>query len=147
MKASVLIAPLCILLWAGSIAGAQVYGARPCDSSIEYENHNMIDYRVVVRSVKGTVVDLTKAPLPNACIAVFDSNHSKLLRTVESDAEGKFDVAAIRPGRYWLVVKDQQRAFCPMATRLDVRRWRSRRELTVHMDLRGIDRCSYCEAK
>jgi carboxypeptidase family protein len=114
---------------------------------VEYENHNMIDYTVRIRHVKGTVIDVTNVLLPKACIAIFNSDHSKLLRTVETDEEGRFIVDRISPGRYWLVVQDQQRAFCPMAARLEVRRWRGKQELAVHMNLSGIDRCSFCEAK
>lgn len=136
-----------LILCATSFAGAQVYGAKPCDSSVQYENHNMIDYGVKVRKVKGSVIDLYKAPLAKSCIAVFNPDHSKLVRTLESDADGKFDVEGISPGKYWLVVKDLQRAFCPMAAKLEVGRWRGKRSLIVQMRPAGIDTCSFCEAR
>jgi hypothetical protein len=147
MNALVSPASLCVLLCAGSIATAQVYGAQPCDASVKYENHNMIDYTVKVRNIKGTVIDEANVSLPRACIAVFNADHSKLLHTAESDAEGKFVIKKMSPGQYWLVVKDQQRAFCPVAAKLEVARWRSKRELVVHVVPGGIDRCSYCDAK
>ena len=107
----------------------------------------MIDYTVRIRNVSGTVINFDNVPLPKACVAIFNSDHSKLLRTVESDDEGKFVVNGIAPGRYWLVVKDLQRAFCPAAAKLEVARWRGKHALVVHMRVSGIDTCSYCEAK
>jgi hypothetical protein len=107
----------------------------------------MINYGAKIRDVKGTVIDATNVPLPKACIAAFNADHSKLLRTIETDVEGKYIVDRMPAGRYSRVVKDQQRLFCPKAARLKVGRWRGKRDIAVHMDVRGIDRSSFFEAR
>jgi len=135
------------LLPAGLMAQADVYGAKPCDRTVEYENHNMVDYTVKVRHLKGRILDFSDSPLPRACIAIFNSDHSRLLQTAESDDGGNFAVDKIPAGKYWLVVKDQQRAFCAASAKVEIGRLMGKETLLVHMKPRGIDTCSYCEGK
>ena len=136
-----------VLLASSCLSWPQVYGAKPCDATVEYEHRNMVDYTLKVRHMQGKVIDPFSVEIPRACIAVFNSDHSKLLRTVESDEQGNFIVDNVPPGEYWLVVKDQQRAFCPALAKVEVGRLRGKSAIVVHMQLSGIDRCSFCEGK
>ncbi len=147
MKMFVMLVSLCLVLWASAIAEAQVSGAQPCDASFRYEHRNMIDYIAKVRSVIGTVIDTNNGSIPTVCIGLFNADHTKLLRFVESDREGKFSIGRISQGKYRLVIKDQQRVFCPATAILEVTRWGRKRELVVHMNVGGVDKCSFCEAK
>jgi hypothetical protein len=107
----------------------------------------MVDYTVKVRAMRGKVVDAYGVGVPKACLALFNSDHSKLLRAFEASDIGEFKANGIRSGDYWLVVRDSQNAFCPASARLKLGRMSKRRRLVVNMRARGIDTCSFCEAK
>jgi hypothetical protein len=122
-------------------------GLRACDSTVQFVDRNMVDYTVMVGAMCGKVVDVEGAGVSRACLALFNSDHSKLLRVFEAADNGEFCASDVKSGDYWLVVKDSQNAFCPASARLKLRSRGGKRSLVVNMRGRGIDRCSFCEAK
>jgi hypothetical protein len=107
----------------------------------------MFDYTVKVRSMRGKVVDKAGVGVSRACLALFNSDHSNLLRTFETNDTGEFTADGIKSGDYWLVVRDPQNAFCPASARIKLRSVGGKRMLQVDMRVQGIDSCSFCEAK
>ena len=120
---------------------------RPCDSTVQYSNKNMIDYKVKSRHLRGRVVDGTGLPMPKACVAIFNTDHSKVVRTVESAEDGSFAIADVPSGNYWLVVRDQQRAFCPATAKLEIGHLKLKNKILVMMMPSAIDTCSFCKAE
>lgn len=139
-----------LLLSALALAVAPVIWAqdvKPCDSTIAFVDKNMIDYTIKIRAVRGSITDNTGVSIYKGCIALFDSTRSTLLRTVEADSGGNFQMNNVRSGDYWLVVQDGQRVFCPAVAHIRVRWYARKSRILAHMDGRGIDSCSYCESR
>jgi len=118
-----------------------------CNSQVQFVDHNQVDYAVKVRSIRGKVIDSYGTEIPRACVALFNNNHSRLLKAFEVGEKGEFAVRSIKSGDYWLVVIDPQNAFCPASARIKLRRMTNRSRLVVNMRTGGIDSCSFCEAK
>ena len=118
----------------------------PSPCMAEYENHNQIDYGpLVVQDVKGTITDPQEGAVPKVCVGIFTEKDHKLVATTESDAEGKFSLQNVPPGRYRLLVKADP--LCAANTPLRVvESQRKKQVLRVHMKRRGLDSCSYGEA-
>lgn len=135
-----------VALLVGETLLAQV-GALVCDSSVQFDDRNMVDYTLKIRSMRGKVIDIDAVGISNACLALFNSDHSKLLRTFQTNKNGEFLANDIKSGDYWLVVRDPQNVFCPASTRIRLRSMLGKSRLVVDMRARGIDRCSFCEAK
>lgn len=132
------------------LLGALPIGAqntKPCDASARFVDKNMIDYTIKVKALRGSIIDSTGAPIYEGCIAVFANDRSKLLRTVEADSNGNFEIKHVKSGDYWLVIQDGQRAFCPAATHVRLRWYARKAKIAVHMEPGAIDRCSYSEAR
>ncbi len=128
-----------------SFAAAQQRGnSSPC--MVEYENHNQIDYGpLIVQEVKGTIIDPQQVAVPKVCVGIFTEKEHKLVATTESDADGKFSLQSLPPGRYRLVVNADP--LCAANVPLQVvKRQKKNRILQVHMKPRGLDTCSYGEA-
>lgn len=137
-----------------SHAAQQKVDSSPCTA--EYENHNQVDYGpLVVHEVTGAITDRQQVAVPKACVAVFTEKEHKLVAATESDANGKFSLQSLSPGRYRLVVKADP--LCAANVPLQVvKRHKEEQVLQVHMKPRGLDSCSYadlgrgngeCEAK
>jgi len=122
-------------------------GSVVCDSTVQFVDRNMVDYSVKVRAIRGKVVDVDGVGVSGACLALFNSDHSKLLRTFEASDNGEFTANGIKSGDCWLVVRDSQHAFCPASARLKLRSTRGRSSLVVNMRVQGMDSCSWCAAK
>jgi hypothetical protein len=136
----------CAVILLSEMLLAQV-GSAACDSTVQFSDRNMVDYTVKVRSIRGKVVDAAGVGVPRACLALFNSDHSKLLRTFEANDNGEFTTNDVKGGDYWLVVRDSQHAFCPAAARVKVQSISNKSTLVVNMRVGGIDACSFCEAK
>ncbi len=136
-----------LLLLLSSCLTAQTT-AWPCDSSVTFADRNMVDYTIEIGMVRGQVLDPGGAAMPGGCVALFAADRSTLLHTVEADENGKFAMPDVKDGSYWLVVHDPQWILCPATAHVKVKRSRMRKKtVVVHMKPRGIDDCSYCEAK
>jgi hypothetical protein len=120
-------------------------------SSFEYVNHNQVDPPPLsVPAISGRVIDPNGVHVPGACLGLFREKGHRLLSTIVADDGGTFKFQPVRPGRYRLLV--QVEGFC--TANVSLRIGRSPRagilqpkKLVIHMDARGIDRCSYVDYK
>lgn len=77
-------------------------------------------------------------------MVVFTEYEHKLVAASESDADGKFALRRMTPGRYRLVVKADP--LCAANVPLQVvNRQEKKQVLQVHMKPRGLDSCSYAD--
>jgi hypothetical protein len=84
------------------LVAAQAQG-RSSTCIVQYEHHNQIDYGpLIVQEVKGTITDPQQVAVPKVCVGIFTENDHKLIATTESDADGKFSLQTVPPGRYRL---------------------------------------------
>jgi len=139
---------LTLLIVAGALLAAPSFAQQYEDSSpcgAGYENHNQIDYGpLVVQGVKGTITDAQQVVVPKACVDIFTEKEHKLVATTVSDADGKFSLQSLRPGRYRLVVNADP--LCAANVPLQVVKSQKKKQvLRVHMKPRGLDSCSYAE--
>lgn len=111
----------------------------------EYENHNQTDYGpLIVQDVKGAITDPQQVAVPKVCVGIFTEKDHKLVATTESDAEGKFSLQSVPPGRYRLVVKADP--LCAANVPLQVVKSQKKKQvLHVHMKPRGLDSCSHAD--
>lgn len=132
-----------VFLLAIAITGAQAQESAPVKCTVEYENHNQVDYGpLVLRRLTGRAVDPSSVPMPGGCIGLFAEDRHQLLATVSADENGNFAFPQIAPGRYRLVARFD--GFCAANVRLRiVRGRRAGRKLVLHMEGGGIDKCSY----
>lgn len=131
------------LLAEPSFAAQQKGESSPCMA--EYENHNQIDYGpLIVQEVKGRITDPQQVAVPKVCVGVFTEKEHKLVAAAESDADGKFSLQSLPPGRYRLVVKADP--LCAANVPLQVVKHQKKKQvLQVHMKPRGLDSCSYAD--
>lgn len=130
-------------LWGVPLFAQQKVGTSPC--MVEYENHNQIDYGpLVVQDVKGTITDPGKSAVSKGCVGVFTETDHKLVAATESNADGKFSLQSVPPGRYRLVVKADPLCAANVPLRV-VKNQRNKQVLHVHMKPRGLDSCSYAD--
>lgn len=139
---------LTLLIVAAALLAAPSFAQQKADSlcMAEYENHNQVDYGpLIVQEVKGTIMDPQQGAVPKVCVGIFTEKDHNLVATTESDADGKFSLQSVPPGRYRLVVKADP--LCAANVPLQVVKHRKKKHaLLVHMKPRGLDSCSYGEA-
>src|SRR5258707_1163152 len=126
-----------------------------CKSPIEYGNRNQVNpKRSNVRRLSGRVIsevgDPAKeiGPVP-ACLGLFTEKDHRLVATAFADEEGRFKFNSVPTGRFRLVVRDPQNAFCLANMPLHVVAWPrgATKSLVIHMRSAGIDDCSYGDFK
>src|SRR5436190_2950150 len=112
-----------------------------CKSPIEYGNRNQVDpKRSNVRRLSGRVImevgDPAKelGPVP-ACLGLFTEKDHRLVATAVADEEGRFKFNSVPTGRFRLVVRDPQNAFCLANMPLHVVAWPrgTTKSLVIHM--------------
>jgi carboxypeptidase family protein len=138
----VLFAVICSLtLLCGISRGEQV----SCKQQSQYENHNMVDYGPLEFSsvIDGSAIDPSGAAVNGACIFVFTEKGHHLITTTQADDEGKFNLT-LKHGTYRIVVK--MSPLCAANIPVHVVQ-KASTNLLVHLKPRGIDECSYGEAK
>jgi hypothetical protein len=138
---------LTLLIFAVALLAEPSFAQQKGDSSpcmAEYENQ--IDYGpLIIQKVKGTITDPQQGAFPKVCVGIFTEKDHKLVATTESDADGKFSLQSVPPGRYRLVVKADP--LCAANVPLQVVKSQQKKQvLHVHMKPRGLDSCSYGEA-
>jgi len=143
-KRTLIVLCLSILLtWTASAAGQ----SGPKDSGCvgDYENHNQINNQLYdLRQVEGSLVDPGQGPVADVCVEVFTETEHKFVRSVRSDAQGKFSFVGLPAGRYRLLVK--AKPLCTPNVRLRLKKHApSHRVLRINMRPRGIDSCSFGE--
>lgn len=129
-------------------ATAQDSNSSTC--STLYENHNQIDYGPLkVEVVQGTSdiqVGTQKQPgVPGACLVLFTEKDHRLVASVKADADGRFELKDVAPGRYRLLARAE--GFCTANIPLEVVKSarHHKAEILVHFRPAGIDTCSYAE--
>lgn len=137
-----------LLILAGALLAPPSFAQRKGDSPpcmAEYENHNQTDYGpLTVQNVEGTITDPSRGAVPKVCVGMFTEKDHKLVATTESDANGKFSLQSVPPGRYRLVVKADP--LCAANVPLHVVKSQKQKQvLRVHMKPRGLDSCSYAD--
>jgi hypothetical protein len=113
-----------------------------------YGHENQIDPSPIeLRQVKGKVLDPSGTVMPQVCLGIFTEPEHKLIRYAQTDETGLFalDMTGLPDGKYRFV--GQVPYFCP-ANALIRSKSRSHHKtaLVVHMNVRGIDTCSYVES-
>lgn len=111
--------------------GAQ--NIKPCDASVRFVDKNMIDNTIKVKALRGSIIDSTGAPIYEGYIAVFANDRSKLLRTVEADSNGNFEIKHVKSGDYWLVIPRRPTGILPSCDACQIEVVRAK----------GKDRCPY----
>jgi len=139
---------LTLLIFAAAVLAEPLFAQQKGNSSpcmAEYENHNQIDYGpLIVQEVKGAITDQEQGAVRKVCVGIFTEKDHKLVATTESDAEGKFSLQNVPPGRYRLVVKADP--LCAANVPLQVvKSQKKKKVLHVHMEPRGPDSCSFAD--
>ena len=137
-----------LLIFAAALLAEPSLAQQKGDSSpcvAGYENHNQIDYGpLIVQEVKGSITDPQQGAVPKVCVGIFTEKDHKLIAATESNADGKFSLQSVPPGRYRLVVKGEP--LCAANVPLQVVKSQKKNQvLRVHMKPRGLDSCSYGE--
>ena len=123
-----------------------------CESHPSYINRNQVDYGPIrVKSIRGKVFmeqnDGTVLGSIPGCIALFTEKSHRLVARSTANENGYFVFGKIRPGRYRLVVRDPQGAFCPANVMLLITKKGRPSRLVVHMRAQGIDSCGFVDKK
>ena len=122
----------------------------PCNGDIMYENHNQVDPRALsLRGISGKAVDSEGIAIPGVCVALF-TEQQRLVSTVSSNEEGRFQLKQVAPGSYRLVAK--YNGFCVANVPLRVVAWPAggvvkRRRIVLHMRPTLMHQCGYADYK
>jgi hypothetical protein len=153
MKAQAILTTL-LILFCNSFTYAQKQ-IPTCESPIEYGNRNQVDpERSSVRDISGRVIAEVGSPAKEigsvpACLGLFTEKEHRLVASVVANDEGYFKFNSIPPGKYRLIVRDPQNAFCVANMPLRVVRGPrgTGKTLVIHMRPVWIDDCSYGDFK
>jgi len=131
---------LVICLLQGSHAKAQT----TCESPMSYESHNQIDPKPLrLKTIRGAAMDEQGVAVWNLCIALFAEKDHKLIVSIRVAEDGRFTLKDIPPGEYRLVAKSPGFCTANVPVHVGSRSSSSERELVLHMNVTGIDKCSY----
>jgi hypothetical protein len=129
-----------------SVFSAQSLRGQNC-KEMAYGHENQIDpCPIELRQVKGKILDPNGTVMPRVCVGIFTQPEHKLVRYAETDETRLFalDMTGLPKGEYRFV--GQAPYFCPANVLI---RYKSRSHhktaVVVHMNVRGIDTCSYVE--
>ncbi len=146
----VLLLPSLLLAVAGTRCMAKPHNVNSSPCSTAYENHNQIDYGPlkveVIQGASDIRVGTQKQPgVPGACLVLFTEKDHKFVTSVKADADGRFELKGVAPGRYRLLARAE--GFCTANIPIEVVRTSHSRktEILVHFRPAGIDTCSYGE--
>jgi hypothetical protein len=110
-----------------------------------YGHQNQIDPKPIeLRQVVGKVIDPNGVVMPLACVGIFTESEHSRLRFIQADKNGHFEINDLPDGKYRLV--GQLPGFCPANAQITVKsKSHHRNTVVVHMNVRGIDDCSYVD--
>jgi hypothetical protein len=114
-------------------------------TSVEYQNHNMIDYGpLVVPSIIGVAEDKSKVAVPDVCIVLFtdDAAHKRVGMTT-TDMDGNYALPVVPDGKYRLVAALDP--LCVANVPVVVEHKARKRPVAIVLQPRGLDSCSYGE--
>jgi hypothetical protein len=122
-------------------AGAQ---EPPCKATMTYENHNQVDPKPLkLHGINGRTNDEQGMPIPRVCVGIYSEKDHKLVATTETAEDGHFALGKLPPGRYRLVAKHEVLCSANVPLIVTSPQSRSKKELILHMNVAGIDKCSY----
>src|SRR5271157_1853130 len=126
------------------LGSANVLFAQEC-KNMAYLLQNHFDPKPIdLRQVQGTAVHRNGTALQQLCVGIFTASELTLVRYAQSDSNGIFsvDTNGLPDGEYRLV--GELMGFCPANAIINIKSNSSHKEpLVVHMNLPGIDPCSY----
>jgi hypothetical protein len=115
---------------------------------IVYGNHNQVDYGpLILRRVTGsTIVETGESEIPGVGLVLFSEEEHKRVAMTAADDNGEFSFEHVPPGDYRLVASYP--GFPLANVPVKVVRWPrggflKSRSLVIHLELPGIDHCSY----
>lgn len=118
--------------------------AQDC-KNMAYLHQNQFDPKPIeLWQVQGTAVDRNGTSLQQLCVGIFTASELTLVRYAQTDSNGIFsvDTNGLPDGEYRLV--GELIGFCPANAIINIKSHSSHKEpLVVHMNLPGIDPCSY----
>lgn len=115
-----------------------------CDSPMSYESHNQIDPRPLrLKTIRGVAIDEQGAAIWNVCLGLFAEKDHKLIVSSRAGEDGRFALKDIPPGEYRLVAKSPGFCTANVPLRVGTPSSGSKTELVLHMNVTGIDKCSY----
>lgn len=119
----------------------------PGCSEMRYEHFNMVDYGPLrVSKIKGSVKDVQGWIVSAGCVGLFSEDAKVLVAWTAVAPDGSFEIPKVPSGNYKLIVT--MLGFCTPNAKIRVgHSFRNNRQLTVVMKPRGIDECSWIEAK
>jgi hypothetical protein len=116
----------------------------PCDAPMTHENRNQVDPKPIkLPSISGSAKDEQGAPITKVCIGLFSEKDHRLVDSTETAENGRFAFGKVPPGQYRLVAKHQVLCTANVILLVTNRQSRSKKELRLHMNVAGIDKCSY----
>jgi Carboxypeptidase regulatory-like domain len=126
------------------VSGAQSLLGQDC-KEVVYANEKQVETMLIeLRKVSGTVIDPLKVVIPQSCLGIFTEADHRLLKYVQADNNGYFQIDGLPDGEYRLV--GQSPGFCPANARIRIKsHTRKKRVLVVHMNPRGIHCGSYAD--
>jgi hypothetical protein len=131
---------LLICLLQGSDAKEQT----TCDSPMSYESHNQIDPKPLrLKTIRGVAIDEQGVAVWNLCLGLFAEKDHKLIASIRAGEDGRFALKDIPPGEYRLVAKSSGFCTANVPLRVGYRLSGSKTDLLLHMNVTGIDKCSY----
>jgi hypothetical protein len=128
------------------VFSAQTLRGQNCKEML-YAHEKIDPSPIELRQVKGRVLSPDATAMPQVCVGIFTEPEHKLIRYTETDETGLFalDMTGLPDGEYRLV--GQAPYFCPANSLLRSKsRSRHKTTLVVHLNVRGIDTCSYVES-
>ena len=128
------------------VFSAQSLHGQNC-KEMAHGHENQIDPNPIeLWQVKGKILDPNGTVMPQVCVGIFTEPEHKLVRYAAADETGLFtlDMTGLPKGEYRFV--GQAPYFCPANALI---RYKShshhKTAVVVHMNVRGIDTCSYVE--
>jgi hypothetical protein len=128
------------------VFSAQCLRGQIC-KEMAYGQENQIDRNPIeLRQVNGKILDPNGTVMPQVCVGIFTAAAHKLVRYAAADETGLFtlDMTGLPKGEYRFV--GQAPYFCPANALIrDKSRSHHKTAIVVHMNVTGIDTCSYVE--
>ena len=127
------------------------HDAASCRDLTVYENRNQVDYGPLrVGSVRGVArLDVegsaTGSAIAGACLSLFTEGDHRWLKGVTADSKGRFQFAAVKPGRYRLLAKASGLCVANVSIAVEESSRAKGADLVVHFRPTGIDSCSFVE--
>ena len=97
-----------------------------------------------IDQVKGVIVtEYNGEPLENALVVISKDQEAKLERhEARSDAEGKFMIAGVKPGLYYILISTNPNIRADYFSQIRVKRKKAVKEFGLRVEMAFFDSCS-----